>query len=185
MEIIFTIIGVIASVFGIWDFLSVRLKKLSISKRRFVFSSLQKLLGNTNENVIVDGYRIPNEQDLAKGDWKWAYDKVKLPYITLGNFFGDGKLAEALILIREDEAGAKIIVRRYGESKYIELITSESVPFSLYVDTVPAGEHSSYWEKIDLKLETHGIEISFLEASSFIMYWDAVSGEFKTYHTAD
>ena len=51
-----------------------------------------------------------------------AYDGKKLPFITHGNFFGDEQLSEAFILIRTKDEKARIVVRKHGDSKFIELM---------------------------------------------------------------
>lgn len=182
MEIVVLIIGVIASGLTIWDFITVRLKKRAAKEG----VKLEEFKENIAPSYDFDKeYRIPNESDLSKEDWSWAYDGESLPFITYGNFFGDGKLSEALVVINKENEQAKIIVKKYGESKYIELMSPTNSPYNILLKTVPLGEYRSHWEKLNLKLEVHGIRISFLESSEVIMYWDKKTSVFKEYWTSD
>jgi len=94
-------------------------------------------------------------------------------------------LAEALILISKKNEKAKIIVRKYGENKVLELMEPSNSPYNILLKTVPLGEYKSHWEKLNLRLEFHGIRISFLESSEVIMYWDKKESRFKEYWMAD
>ncbi len=163
----------------------VRFKRNYIEKGIALISFKKKQKSwNALGNELND-YRTPDENDLQKGDWAWAYDGKKLPFITLGNFFGDGQLSEALILIRTNDEKARIVVRKHGDSKFIELMEPSNSPYNIQLDTVPIGNYKSNWEKMNLKLETHGIRISFLESAEVIMFWDKESSSFKKYWTAD
>lgn len=185
METILIIIGAMASIFTIWNFASVRIKRNYIEKGiSFVSFKKKQASGNVLSSELED-YRTPDEDDLQKGDWSWAYDGKKLPFITHGNFFGDGKLSEALILIRKMDEKARIVVRKHDESEFIELMEPSNSPYNIQLDTVPIGKYKSHWEKMNLKLETHGIRISFLESAEVIMYWDKELSSFKEYWTAD
>src|SRR5690606_29920719 len=130
MEIV-AVIGVIASAFTIWDFIVVRLKKQKAFKgiQLKQFMSISQTTNNIDSQL--SGYRIPNEDDLKKGDWSWVYDGATLPFITYGNFFGDGKLSEALILIGIENGDAQIVVRRYGERKFMKLMSPKNSPYNI------------------------------------------------------
>lgn len=185
MEIILIIFGVIASGFTIWDFVSVRIKRRSARKGVTLKEYKVRELPSDDIGVRYEGYRIPDETDLTKGDWSWVYDGENLPFITHGNFFGDGKLSEALVLIDEKDDTAVIVARRYGEENYIEVMSPSNSPYNIQLKTVPLGEYESHWEKLNLKLEVHGIRVSFLESAEVIMYWDKETSSFKKYWTAD
>lgn len=182
MEIFLLIIGTIASAVTIWDFIAVRIKK-RVAKEGINIEEFKEKVISTYD--LDEEYRIPDENDLSKEDWSWVYDGESLPFITYGNFFGDGKLSEALILINKENEQAKIVVKKYGESEYIELMSPSNSPYNIQLKTVPLGEYQSHWEKLNLKLEVHGIRISFLESSEVIMYWDKETSVFKEYWTAD
>ena len=185
MEIFLLIIGIvgaIASVVTIWDFIAVRIKRRVARKG----INIQKFERDTISAFdFGEEYRIPDKSDLSKGDWSWVYDGEILPFITYGNFFGDGKLAEVLILINKKNEQAKIVVKKHGESKYIELMSPPNSPYNIQLNTVPIGVYQSRWEKLNLKLEVHGIRVSFLESSEVIMYWDKEKSMFKEYWTSD
>ena len=126
MEMIILMIGTIASGLTIWDFVNVRLKKRK-AKAGVEIEEFNESIASSYD--FDKEYRIPNESDLSKGDWSWAYDGERLPFITYGNFFGDGKLSEALVLISKKNEHAKIIVKKHGESNYIELISPSNSPY--------------------------------------------------------
>lgn len=182
MDIFVLIIGTIASAVTIWDFTAVRLKK-RVAKDGICLEEFKKKVVSTYD--LNEEYRIPDKNDLNKEDWSWVYDGESLPFITYGNFFGDGKLSEALILINKENEQTKIVVKRYGELEYIELMSTSNSPYNIQLKTAPLGVYQSIWEKLDLKLEVHGIRISFLESSEVIMYWDKETSVFKEYCTAD
>ena len=185
MEILLIIIGAIASGLTILDFISVRIKKRT-ARRGITLKEFEvRNMPDDDLRIQYEGYRIPNEEDLSKGDWSWVYDGKNLPFITHGNFFGDGKLSEALILINEKHENAIIVVKSYGENKYIELMSPPNSPYNIQLNTVPLGEYESHWEKLNLKLEVHGIRVTFLESAEVIMYWDNVTSGFKEYWTED
>jgi len=130
-------------------------------------------------------YRLPVEADLKKGDWSWVYNGSRLPFIASGNFFGDGKLAHAILLISNDEKSVKIIVKRHDSSEEMTLLCINRSPFNIDINVAEKGEHKSFWEKYNLKLMTHGIRVTFLEVSEFIYYWDKDNNEFERYCTSD
>lgn len=180
--IIIGIIGAFASAGTIWDFITVRQKK-KIARDGI---NIEKFKENIPSSYFLDEkYRIPDESDLSKGDWSWVYDGESLPFITSGNFFGDGKLAEAIVLINKENEQPIIVVKKHGESSSIELMSPLCSPYNIQLRTVPIGEYKGHWEKLDLKLEVHGIRVSFLETSEVIMYWDKEVSKFKKYWTAD
>ena len=147
------------------------------------YLSIIDLLGTITQ-CVAD---LPEECLVSLSDCFSLSDCCKeLPFIINGNFFGDGKLSEALVLIHKSNESAIIVVRRYGEDNFIELLkpTSNS-PYNIKLSPVPIGEYNSYWEKWNLKLENHGIRISFLESSEVIMYWDKDTTSFKEYWTED
>ncbi len=181
---VFATIGAISGAIAIWDFVSVQYKSWKVSRpARFPKNDPKRIPPASYE--AGSGYRMPRSDDLKKGAWAHFYDGKTLPFITYGNFFGDGNLAEAYIVISNDEKHGRILVLNRGTGKVINLTNDVVGPFGVMLTTVPAGKYKSRWEKMGLELTTHAIEVTYLETSAFIYYWDEVAGTFREYCTAD
>lgn len=120
-------------------------------------------------------YRIPNDSDLT---YLWASNF--LPYITWGDFNGDGRTDIAVILIKEG-AWKEVIMHRTDQGYVVALNNDgRSVHFSneagihshqeLLVRRVPKGEILRAFG-ITFSHDLDSVEFSYSEKGANVYFW--------------
>ena len=105
-------------------------------------------------------------------------DSPHYPYITSGDFNGDGKADTAFLIVNESRKNYQLAIS-LSNGKII--FWKEDIDLTA-ISTFPKAELTSF-EGEKIKMKADGIEVEYFEKASFVLYWNGTA--FKRIQTGD